>query len=147
MAARVTSFRRAAPVSGEAFDIVVLDADDRHVRRKRITLASGEDVLVDLVQAVQLADGDRLVLDDGREARVVAAEEALMEVRGRDTQHLLQLAWHIGNRHLPAEIDQDRILLRRDPVIRRMLEGLGAQTREITAPFQPEHGAYHAHPH
>jgi urease accessory protein len=147
MKARVTSFRRAAPVSGEIFDIVVLDADERHMRRKRITLASGEDVLVDLVQAVQLADGDRLVLDDGREARVVAAEEALMEVRGRDTQHLLQLAWHIGNRHLPAEIDQDRILLRRDPVIRRMLEGLGAQTREITAPFQPEHGAYHAHPH
>ena len=147
MAARVTSFRRAAPVPGETFEIVVLDADERHVRRKRITLTSGEDVLVDFVQAVQLADGDRLVLDDGREARVVAAEEGLMEVRGRDTQHLLRLAWHIGNRHLPAEIREDRILLRRDPVIRRMLEGLGAETREITSPFQPEHGAYHAHPH
>jgi len=147
MPVRVTSFRRAEPLSAEPFDIVVLDADARHLRRKRITLAHGEDVLVDFAQAVQLADGDRLVLEDGREARVVAADEALMEVRARDPRHLLQLAWHIGNRHLPAEIREDRILLRRDPVIRRMLEGLGAETREITSPFQPENGAYHAHPH
>jgi len=147
MAARVTSFRRAEPLSAEPFDIVVLDADERHLRRKRITLAHGEHVLIDFASAVQLAHGDRLVLEDGREAEVVAADEALMEVRGRDPRHLLQLAWHIGNRHLPAEIGQDRILLRRDPVIRRMLEGLGADIREVTGPFQPEHGAYHAHPH
>lgn len=147
MPARVTSFRRAEPLSAEPFDIVVLDADERHLRRKRITLAHGEDVIVEFAQAVQLADGDLLVLEDGREARVVAAEEALMELRARDPRHLLQLAWHIGNRHLPAEIREDRILLRRDPVIRRMLEGLGAETREITSPFQPEHGAYYAHPH
>jgi urease accessory protein len=147
MPARVTSFRRAEPLSAEPFDIVVLAADERHLRRKRITLAHGEDVLVEFAQAVHLADGDLLVLEDGRAVRVVAAAEALMEVHARNPRHLLQIAWHIGNRHLPAEIREDRILLRRDPVIRRMLEGLGAEMREVTVPFQPEHGAYHAHPH
>lgn len=57
------------------------------------------------------------------------------------------LAWHLGNRHLAAQIDEDRIFIRRDHVIRAMLEGLGATVEEVKAPFQPVHGAYHAHGH
>ena len=49
MTLRATSFRRAGPLGDEPYDIVVLDAEQRHIRRKRITLASGEDVLVDFV--------------------------------------------------------------------------------------------------
>jgi len=147
MAIRATSFRRAENLGDEPFDIVVLDADARHIRRKRITLAQGEDILVDFEKPVRLEQGDRLVLEDGRVAKVVAAEEELMEVTARDQRHLVELAWHIGNRHLPAEIGPDRILLRRDRVIRAMLEQLGATVREVTEPFTPEHGAYHSHDH
>jgi urease accessory protein len=147
MTLRATSFRRAENLGDEPFDIVVLDADARHIRRKRITLAQGEDILVDFEKPVRLEQGDRLVLEDGRVAKVVAAEEELMEVTARDQRHLVELAWHIGNRHLPAEIGPDRILLRRDRVIRAMLEQLGATVREVTEPFTPEHGAYHSHDH
>ena len=147
MAARVTSFRRAGSFSNESFDIVVLDADARHLRRKRITLAGGEDVLIDFERPVHLEQGDLLVLEDGRAARVVAAEEELMEVRGRDARHLVELAWHIGNRHLPAQLGENRILLRRDRVIREMLEKLGASVADVTEPFAPAHGAYHSHDH
>lgn len=147
MTARATSFRRAASMGDEPFDIVVLDADQRHIRRKRITLAHGEDILVDFERPVHLEQGDRLVLEDGRMAEVVAAPEALMEVLARDHRHLVELAWHIGNRHLPAEVGDGRLLLRRDPVIRAMLETLGATVREVTEPFAPEHGAYHSHDH
>ena len=105
MALRATSFRRAEPLGEEPFGIVVLDADERHIRRKRITLANGEDVLVDFEKSVHLEQGDRLVLEDGRVAEVVAAPEELMEVRARDATHLVELAWHIGNRHLAAQID------------------------------------------
>jgi urease accessory protein len=147
MAIRATSFRRAESLGAEPFDIVVLDAEERHIRRKRITLAQGEDILVDFEKPVRLEQGDRLVLEDGRVARVVAAEEELMEVTARDPRHLVELAWHIGNRHLPAQIAQDRILLRRDRVIRAMLEQLGASLRDVTEPFAPEHGAYHSHDH
>ena len=147
MTLRATSFRRAESLSDEPFDIVVLDADERHIRRKRITLANGEDILVDFEKPVHLEQGDRLVLEDGRVARVVAAEEELMEVTARDARHLVELAWHIGNRHLAAQIDEARILLRRDRIIRAMLEQLGATVREVTEPFAPAHGAYHAHEH
>lgn len=147
MALRATSFRRAEAMGDEPFAIVTLDAEARHIRRKRITLANGEDVLVDFEKPVHLDHGDRLVLEDGRVAKVVAAPEELMEVRARDHRHLTELAWHIGNRHLAAEIGENRILLRRDRVIRSMLEQLGATVYDVTEPFAPAHGAYHAHEH
>ena len=147
MALRATSFRRAEALGEEPFAIVTLDAEERHLRRKRITLANGEDILVDFEKPVRLEQGDRLVLEDGRTAQVIAASEELMEVRARDQRHLVELAWHIGNRHLPAQIDRERILLRRDRIIRAMLEQLGATVAEVTEPFAPEHGAYHTHEH
>ena len=79
----------------------------------------------------------------------------LPEVRGRDGQHLARLAWHLGNRHLPAAIETSRILIRPDHVIAAMLAGLGAAVTPVEAPFDPEGGAYaaghgrpaDAHPH
>ncbi len=123
-----------------------LDHAARHLRRKRVTTDQGEEVMVDLPEAVLFADGDRLVLEDGRSIAIVAAEEELYEVLP-GTCLLRHLAWHLGNRHLPAQIDEDRILIQRDHVIRAMLEGLGASVREIVARFQPVHGAYHGHGH
>ena len=46
-----------------------------------------------------------------------------------------------------ASIDGARILLRRDRIIRAMLEQLGAAVTDVTEPFTPAHGAYHAHEH
>jgi urease accessory protein len=147
MTNRATSFRRAALPGVTPFDIVVLDADQRHIRRKRITLQHGDEVMVDFDKPAKLEHGDLLVLDDGRVAEVIAAEEDLMEIRARDGAHLVQLAWHVGNRHLAAQIEEQRILIRRDTVIRRMLETLGATVTDVSEPFHPEHGAYHAHEH
>ena len=147
MTRRATSFRRAEVPGEQPFDLVTLDADQRHIRRKRITLAGGEDILVDFEKPAHLEHGDRLILDDGRVAQVVAAKEELMEVRAAGPRHLAELAWHIGNRHLPAQICDDRILLRRDGVIRAMLEALGASLQDVVEPFSPQHGAYHSHAH
>ena len=90
-----------------------------------------------------LADGDLLVLDSGDYVRISATQEALYDIRPRDPVHLIELAWHLGNRHLSAEIRADRILILRDPVIKAMLEGLGAKVAEVVEPFQPMRGAYH----
>jgi urease accessory protein len=147
MTLKATSFRRAASPSGQPFEIVVLDAEQRHLRRKLITLQHGDEVLVDFEKPAKLEHGDCLVLQDGRLVEVVAAEEDLLEVRGRDTEHLIRLAWHIGNRHLAAQIEPDRILIRRDRIIAQMLAHRGAALRDVTELFEPEHGAYHSHDH
>ena len=65
---------------------------------------------------------------------------------------LARLAWHIGNRHTPCQIQDDHLLIQNDPVIGHMLEHVGAQISEVTAPFTPEGGAYgvgrtHSHAH
>jgi urease accessory protein len=130
-------------------DTVVLDFDDRHRRRMAMTGTRGLAFLLDLENAVALRGGDALVLDDGRLVEVVAAPEPLIEIRGSDPQHLVRVAWHLGNRHLPTQITARGLRIRRDHVIEAMVKGLGARVIEIESPFDPEGGAYagggHAH--
>jgi urease accessory protein len=123
-------------------DTVVLDFDDRHRRRMAMKGTRGLEFLLDLESATVLRSGDALVLDDNRLIEVVAAPEPLAEIRGNDPQHLVRVAWHLGNRHLPTQITAKGLRIRRDHVIEAMVKGLGARVIEIEAPFDPEGGAY-----
>ena len=143
---RVAAIRTRGEWSGPPADRIALNYDDRHRRRIVLTGENGLNILLDLPQARHLRGGDGLELDDGRIVEILAAPEALLEVRGRNRHHLLRIAWHLGNRHLPAQIERDRIVIRRDHVIAQMLEQQGASLREIVEPFDPESGAYgHSH--
>ena len=131
---------------------LTLDLEGRRKRRHVVRTAEGEDVLIDLAEPPQLGDGDGLVLADGRVARVVAEREPLTAVEAGAGCPLVKLAWHLGNRHLPVQFEGERLLIRRDHVIEAMLAGLGARLVHVTAPFEPEPGAYdhhhgHAHEH
>ena len=141
----VHSYRPAGEISDPPIDTVTLPHDLRHLRRKLLHLSNGDMVMLDLKEAVLFHDGDRLVLDNGETVEVKAAAEKLFEVRARNTLHLIELAWHLGNRHLPAQIEDDRIVILRDHVIRSMLQGLGATVLDVEEPFQPARGAYHSH--
>ncbi|WP_375412735.1 urease accessory protein UreE [uncultured Bradyrhizobium sp.] len=125
-----------------AADTVVLGFDDRHRRRMAMTGTRGLEFLLDLESAVALRGGDALVLQDGRLIEVVAAPEPLAEIRATGPLHLARVAWHLGNRHLPAQFTAKGLRIRRDHVIEAMVKGLGARVIEIEAPFDPEGGAY-----
>lgn len=126
----------------EAADRITLDEEMRHRRRMAMVSDGGIAFLLDLAEARLLRDGDAIVLDDGRLVEVKAKPEALYAVSAGSPGALLALAWQIGNRHLPAAMGEARILIRRDRVIRDMLEGLGGRVEEIEAVFDPEGGAY-----
>lgn len=131
-----------------ADDSVVLDYEARFLRRKVLTATSGLRFLVDLSQTTSVDQHEAFVLDDGRVVGVVPAEEELFQVKG----DLIRLAWHIGNRHTPCQVEADRLLIQRDHVMRDMLERLGATVTTVTEPFTPEGGAYghgrtHSHAH
>jgi urease accessory protein len=136
---------RLSETPGTATDGIVLTAQDRHIRRKLITTENGQEVLVDLPLSIFIEDGDHLELEDGSYLEVRAAEEELLEIRGVSPAHITQLAWHIGNRHLAAQLEWDRILILPDRVIALMLEQLGATLKTVHEQFSPEHGAYHGH--
>jgi urease accessory protein len=125
-----------------AIDHVRLTFDERNRRRLRYVALGGTEFVLDLPRATVMRDGDGLKLENGQVIAVAAAPEPLAEVTAPDLHTLLRLAWHIGNRHLPAELQPSRILIRDDHVIVHMLEGLGATVRRLEATFSPEPGAY-----
>ena len=128
----------------KAGDSIALTFDDRHRRRCRLTTTAGSHVMLDLSHAVAMADGDGLSCEDGSWIVVRAAKEAVVEITCTEPGELVKVAWHLGNRHLAAEIYEDRIYIRPDHVIVAMVEGLGADTRLLERSFDPESGAYHA---
>ncbi len=131
-----------------ATDRVELDFDGRHRRRILLRTEAGHDVLLDLPHAARLRHGDGLLLDEGGVVRVEASAEALAEIHAHDAGDLLRIAWHLGNRHLPVQLLDDRIRIRADAVIEAMVAGLGGHVERIAAPFDPESGAYaHDHEH
>jgi urease accessory protein len=127
-----------------AADSVVLDYDQRHRRRMAMEGSSGLAFLLDLADAVPLRDGDGLELEDGRIVGVSAAPEPLAEITAANAAELMRIAWHLGNRHLAAELRPESIRIRRDHVIEDMARGLGANVTHLDAPFDPESGAYHS---
>ncbi|MGP9789276.1 urease accessory protein UreE [Roseinatronobacter sp. NSM] len=117
---------------------VILDYDARMIRRKRLTTAEGRGFMVNLPEVTNLDAYWGFELTDGTLLEIVAADEPLIEVTG----DLPRLAWHIGNRHTPCQIEASRLLIRRDHVIEAMLSQLGASLRPVSGPFTPEGGAY-----
>lgn len=139
---RAIAIRPAATWAGEAADRVVLDYDDRHRRRIAMTGNNGVTFLLDLPTPAELRSGDALLLEDGRLIEIVAAPEPLLEIHCADPRQLARIAWHLGNRHLPTQITNGFLRVRRDHVVADLALRLGAEIVEIEAPFDPEGGAY-----
>src|SRR2546421_1204948 len=132
-----------------AVDRVVLDADDRMRRRIVLTTEKGAKLLLDFAEPMMLRDGDGLVLDDGSVVVVAGQAEPLIEISAQAPLDLVRLAWHIGNRHTDAQFTDQAFRIRRDHVLENMVKRLGAVTKDIEAPFDPEpaapHGGGHHH--
>src|SRR6186713_206520 len=95
---------------GKPFAQLTLTSDQRRLRRK-VLQVKGEDVMVDFPDAVTLDHFGGLLLEDGRIIEIVAAPEPLLEINPKGAEHLAQIAWHIGNRHMAAQIEKKRILV------------------------------------
>ena len=120
-------------------DTVSLTYDARLLRRKRLVSDGGRAFLVDLPETRSVDEGQAFDIGDGTRIGVIAAPEELVAVKG---EVLNRLAWHIGNRHTPCQIEDHRLLIARDHVLEAMLSQLGATTEIVVEPFRPEGGAY-----
>jgi urease accessory protein len=147
---RATSVMRYPAPFESIADTLTLRHDQRHRRRISMATDGGLSFLLDLEQVTMLDDGDAVRLDDGRLVRIKAALERLVEIRANDPLRLKKIIWHLGNRHVPAEITEDAVYIAEDHVLADMVRGLGAQTAMVERPFRPERGAYdtvQAHEH
>ena len=142
----VSVLRKPAVKMDRVVDQVTLDHEGRHKRRIVLNGDKGTTFLLDLEKATLLNDGDALKLEDGGLVLVKAAAESLLEIKADNPLRLLKMAWHIGNRHTPAEITADALYIQDDHVLAEMVRGQGCQIAHVSRPFQPEAGAY-AHDH
>ena len=135
------------PASDE--DFIELSYDERFLRRKKLTTYNGIEFLVDLKNTISLKKDDMFKLDSGLLINVRYKIEELLEIKGNNLMHLI---WHIGNRHIPCQIEENRILIQNDKVIEEMILRLNGQTKVVLEAFDPERGAYgigrtHGHRH
>ncbi|MDX2244373.1 MAG: urease accessory protein UreE [Leptolyngbyaceae cyanobacterium bins.302] len=126
---------------------LLLTAEERTRSRHRFATADGQAIFLQLPRGTMLQDGDILQSDDGVKVRVVAKPEPVLTVTAASPLHLLQAAYHLGNRHVPLEIAADYLRLSPDPVLQEMLIHRGLAVLAEVQPFQPERGAYGGHHH
>ena len=132
--------RRDAPVA----DTLILSHAQRQAQKGFLFGVKGTCVELDFADPVRLRTDDALVLEDGGLVEIVAEPEPLIEARAGDLPALARLAWHLGDRHVPIQVLERRLRLKRDPAIEVLLQSLGAKVVAIDAPFEPEGGAYAA---
>ena len=133
----------------EYSDSISLSYSDRFLRRKTLMTDGGMTFVLELEQTTSLADGDQIEIADGKRVRVKAKSESLAKITGTN---LLELAWHIGNRHTPCQIASGYLLIQTDHVIEHMIQHLGGSVEHVIEPFTPLGGAYghgrtHSHEH
>lgn len=145
---RTTRLITGATYEGVVDDSIALDFHQRHRRRIQMTSESGKSFLLDMKEAIALQDNDVLELDDGTTVLIKAKAERVADISAVDTRLFTRIAWHLGNRHLPTQILDDRLRIAYDHVIVEMVKGLGGTVDVTNAAFQPEGGAYaHTHEH
>jgi urease accessory protein len=129
------------PAGTEHDDRLVLPFDQRQKSRLRVRLESGQEAALLVERGSILRGGDRLQMND-RVVLVVAADEPVLHVSATNAQQLARAAYHLGNRHVPLQIGAGWLRLEQDHVLQDMLIGLGVNVRAMSAPFEPEAGAY-----
>ena len=143
--------RTDAQDAGSVEMTLTLAFDARQRCRQRVVLDDGSERALLLPRGTTLRDGDRLRDTEGMIIRVRAALESVSVARTADRHRLVRAAYHLGNRHVPLQIDADSLRYRHDHVLDVMVEGLGLSVSCEQAPFEPEPGAYahggHGHAH
>ena len=133
----------------KAKDHISLSYDERFLRRKKLVSDNGFEFLVNLPATKSLSENQAFELENGSFIVIKSKKESLLEISGNN---LMQLIWHIGNRHIPCEIKQNKIFIQNDAIIKDMIKKLGGKVRAVKQTFAPEGGAYglgrtHSHKH
>ena len=137
------------PENKKITDTITLTYDQRFIRRKKLVSDNNFGFLVNLSDTVSLKKNDGFLLENGSIILIKSAEEELLEIR---SNNLMQITWHIGNRHIPCQIENERLLIQVDKVIENLIIKLGGSVKTVKEEFNPEGGAYglgrtHGHKH
>jgi urease accessory protein len=128
---------------------IELDWDVRQKSRFDTVDSQGRRIGVFLPRGTAVRGGDVLVAEDGSLIKVIAAPQPVLVIT-HCTQHgtafdLTRAAYHLGNRHVPIELQPDHLKIEPDHVLAAMLRSMHLIVREAEEAFEPEGGAYGDH--
>ena len=128
---------------------IELDWDVRQKSRFDTVDSQGRRIGVFLPRGTAVRGGDVLVAEDGSLIKVIAAPQSVLVIT-HCTQHgtpfdLTRAAYHLGNRHVPIELQPDHLKIEPDHVLAAMLRAMHLIVREAEQAFEPEGGAYGDH--
>lgn len=129
--------------SSAPYAYLEMNFDERQKVRNRVVASNGEAVGVHLERGTSLKDGDALRATDGAVFVVRSAKEPLSIVRCEVLRDLARAAYHLGNRHVRLQVNEEEVLYQRDHVLDDMLRHFGLSVEHVESPFEPEPGAYH----
>jgi urease accessory protein len=126
--------------------ILTLPFELRQKSRLRAKLDSGEEVGLMLERGQVLRNGDCLRAENGLIIEIKAAPEAVSTIISDDPLLLARACYHLGNRHVPLQIEPNKCRYLEDHVLDDMVIALGLTVSHEQASFEPEAGAYgHSH--
>ena len=141
--------RGLARVLVQRASTITLDWDIRQKSRFDATDSAGRQLGVFLPRGAVVRGGDVLVAEDGSLVRVVAAPQDVLCITAC-SEHgspfdLTRAAYHLGNRHVPIELQPDHLKIEPDHVLTDMLRAMHMTVVAVSEPFEPESGAYGDH--
>jgi urease accessory protein len=135
-----------APALLRRASTVTLDWDTRQKSRFDATDSLGRTLGVFLPRGNVVRGGDVLLAEDGSLIKVQAAPQPVLLIQASHSSNasfdLMRASYHLGNRHVPIELQNDHLKIEPDHVLADMLRDMGMQASEHTLPFEPEGGAY-----
>jgi urease accessory protein len=143
---RMPQAKGLAKVLVQRAALVTLDWDTRCKSRFYVTDSTGRRLGVFLPRGTVVRGGDVLVAEDGSLVRVEAALQTVLRITAC-AEHgspfdLMRAAYHLGNRHVPIELQPDHLKIEPDHVLAEMLRSMHMTVAEVQEPFEPEGGAY-----
>ena len=128
---------------------VELDWDVRQKSRFAVIDSLGRELAVFLPRGQAVRGGDVLVAEDGSLIRVLAAPQKVLRITACAVHgtpfDLMRAAYHLGNRHVPIELQPDHLKIEPDHVLADMLRSMHMEVVQAALPFEPEGGAYGGH--
>ena len=109
------------PEPSTAPERLVLTFNQRQKSRLKVSLNSGEEVGLILPRGTVLKEGDVVATESGDLIQIAAAAETVSTVNTDDAHLLLRIAYHLGNRHVPLQVEPTWLRYAHDHVLDDMV--------------------------
>ena len=138
----VTDWIEKKPRSG-SFLKLTLSSDERRILRGKKLTDCDQELILQLPRKGKLNDGDILSTNMSNfYVEIIAKKENLIAISSKSKFELIKTAYHLGNRHVEVEIDEDILLTKSNYVIEDMLNNFNVEVAKRKKKFFPETGAH-----